>query len=58
MESIDAVSKEILASVDHIDILINNAGRQSAVLYMNLLIVSMILNVPCNLTTLVQYVWF
>ena len=27
MESIDAVSKEILASVDHIDILINNAGR-------------------------------
>ncbi|MHA3891842.1 SDR family NAD(P)-dependent oxidoreductase [Acinetobacter sp. GXMZU3951] len=27
MEAIDAVSKEILASVDHIDILINNAGR-------------------------------
>jgi short-subunit dehydrogenase len=27
MESIDAVSKEILAAVDHIDILINNAGR-------------------------------
>ncbi|RLZ10192.1 SDR family NAD(P)-dependent oxidoreductase [Acinetobacter sp. 2JN-4] len=27
MESIDAVSKEILASVDHIDILVNNAGR-------------------------------
>ena len=27
MESIDAVSKEILAGVDHIDILINNAGR-------------------------------
>ena len=27
MESIDAVSKEILASVHHIDILINNAGR-------------------------------
>lgn len=27
MESIDTVSKEILASVDHIDILINNAGR-------------------------------
>ena len=27
MESIDAVSKEILASVDHIDILINNASR-------------------------------
>ena len=27
METIDAVSKEILASVDHIDILINNAGR-------------------------------
>ncbi len=27
MNSIDAVSKEILASVDHIDILINNAGR-------------------------------
>lgn len=27
MESIDAVAKEILASVDHIDILINNAGR-------------------------------
>lgn len=27
MESIDAVSKDILASVDHIDILINNAGR-------------------------------
>ncbi len=27
MEAIDAVSREILASVDHIDILINNAGR-------------------------------
>ncbi|ENX33134.1 fatty acyl-CoA reductase [Acinetobacter colistiniresistens] len=27
MESIDAVSKEILAAVDHIDILVNNAGR-------------------------------
>lgn len=27
MEAIDAVSKEILASVEHIDILINNAGR-------------------------------
>lgn len=27
LEAIDAVSKEILASVDHIDILINNAGR-------------------------------
>ncbi|NDX20279.1 SDR family NAD(P)-dependent oxidoreductase, partial [Acinetobacter baumannii] len=27
MEMIDQVSKEILASVDHIDILINNAGR-------------------------------
>ena len=27
MDSIDAVSKEILASVDHIDILVNNAGR-------------------------------
>ena len=27
MNSIDAVSKEILASVDHIDILVNNAGR-------------------------------
>jgi short-subunit dehydrogenase len=27
MEAIDAVSKDILASVDHIDILINNAGR-------------------------------
>ena len=27
MESIDEVSKQILASVDHIDILINNAGR-------------------------------
>ena len=27
MESIDTVSKEILAAVDHIDILINNAGR-------------------------------
>ncbi len=27
MASIDVVSKEILASVDHIDILINNAGR-------------------------------
>ena len=26
MESIDAVSKEILAAVDHIDILVNNAG--------------------------------
>lgn len=27
MDAIDAASKEILASVDHIDILINNAGR-------------------------------
>ncbi|MFU9047880.1 SDR family NAD(P)-dependent oxidoreductase [Acinetobacter tibetensis] len=27
MEAIDAVSKDILASVEHIDILINNAGR-------------------------------
>ena len=27
MESIDAVSKEILAAVNHIDILVNNAGR-------------------------------
>ncbi|HCU74213.1 MAG TPA: fatty acyl-CoA reductase [Acinetobacter baumannii] len=27
MESIDEVSKQIIASVDHIDILINNAGR-------------------------------
>jgi len=27
MDSIDAVSKEILAAVDHIDILVNNAGR-------------------------------
>ncbi|MCL6244147.1 SDR family NAD(P)-dependent oxidoreductase [Acinetobacter sp. ANC 7200] len=27
MESIDAVAQQILASVDHIDILINNAGR-------------------------------
>jgi short-subunit dehydrogenase len=27
MEAIDAVSKDILASVDHIDILVNNAGR-------------------------------
>ncbi len=27
MDSIDEVSKQILASVDHIDILINNAGR-------------------------------
>ncbi|MFT4020657.1 MAG: SDR family NAD(P)-dependent oxidoreductase [Acinetobacter sp.] len=27
MDAIDAVSQEILASVDHIDILINNAGR-------------------------------
>lgn len=27
LDSIDATSKEILASVDHIDILINNAGR-------------------------------
>ena len=27
MDSIDAVSQQILASVDHIDILINNAGR-------------------------------
>lgn len=27
MESIDAVSKDILAAVDHIDILVNNAGR-------------------------------
>mgnify|MGYP003589519556 FL=1 len=27
MESIDAVSKEILAAVDHIDILVTNAGR-------------------------------
>ncbi len=27
MDSIDAVAKDILASVDHIDILINNAGR-------------------------------
>ena len=27
MDSIDAVAKQILASVDHIDILINNAGR-------------------------------
>jgi short-subunit dehydrogenase len=27
MNSIDEVSKQILASVDHIDILINNAGR-------------------------------
>ncbi|WP_436862192.1 SDR family NAD(P)-dependent oxidoreductase [Acinetobacter haemolyticus] len=27
MESIDAVSKDILATVDHIDILVNNAGR-------------------------------
>ena len=27
LEQIDAVSKDILASVDHIDILINNAGR-------------------------------
>jgi len=27
MESIDEVSKQVLASVDHIDILINNAGR-------------------------------
>lgn len=27
MEAIDAVSKQILESVDHIDILINNAGR-------------------------------
>ena len=27
MESIDAVSKEILAAVDHIDILVSNAGR-------------------------------
>jgi len=27
MDSIDDVSKQILASVDHIDILINNAGR-------------------------------
>ena len=27
MESIDAVSKEILAAVDHIDILVNNEGR-------------------------------
>ena len=27
MEMIDQVSKEILATVDHIDILINNAGR-------------------------------
>ncbi|WP_109440994.1 SDR family NAD(P)-dependent oxidoreductase [Acinetobacter haemolyticus] len=27
MDSIDAVSKDILAAVDHIDILVNNAGR-------------------------------
>src|SRR5690606_24678920 len=27
MEAIDEVSKQIIASVDHIDILINNAGR-------------------------------
>ena len=27
MDSIDAVSKQIISSVDHIDILINNAGR-------------------------------
>lgn len=27
MDAIDAVSKQIIASVDHIDILINNAGR-------------------------------
>lgn len=27
MDSIDAVSKEILAAVDHIDVLVNNAGR-------------------------------
>ncbi len=27
MDSIDEVSKQILASVDHIDTLINNAGR-------------------------------
>lgn len=27
MDQIDACSKEILATVDHIDILINNAGR-------------------------------
>jgi NAD(P)-dependent dehydrogenase (short-subunit alcohol dehydrogenase family) len=48
MESIDAVSKEILAAVDHIDILSIMQVVQFAVLYMNLLIVSMILNVPCN----------
>ena len=39
MESIDAVSKKFWRSVDHIDILINNAGRSIAVLYMNPLIV-------------------
>jgi NADP-dependent 3-hydroxy acid dehydrogenase YdfG len=53
---IDAVSKEILASVDHIDILINNAGRSIRRAVHESLIVSMTLNVPCNSTTLAQYV--
>ncbi len=30
MEAIDEVSKQIIASVDHIDILINNAGRSGS----------------------------
>ena len=42
--------KEILQAVDHIDILINNAGRSILiVLYMSLLIVSMISNAQCKL---------
>jgi NADP-dependent 3-hydroxy acid dehydrogenase YdfG len=53
---IDAVSKQILADVDHIDILINNAGRSIRRAVHESLIVSMTLNAPCSSTTLAQYV--
>ena len=58
MDSIDAVSQQILASVDHIDILINNAGRSIRRAVHSRLIVSTTLNVPCSSTILVLCVWY
>jgi NAD(P)-dependent dehydrogenase (short-subunit alcohol dehydrogenase family) len=58
MESIDAVSKEILAAVDHIDILINNAGRSIRRAVHESVDRFHDFERTMQLTTLVQYVWF
>ncbi len=51
MDSIDAVSQQFFASVDHIDILINNAGRSiRRAVHESVVIVSTTLNVRCSST--------